>query len=263
MRIFPHAQYSQLLHHVRNPPGGQIVWQVFFFLALIDVSLVVAHAIALVLQFFHIIEAVPWALSVFHDNSPAERTNYVKWLAIVGLLLASWLRLRIPALLALAMIFGLVLADDALRVHETGAAMILSAFPRFPDLGHFTRHAAEMLVWAGLGMVVVPVGLWGFLRSDQQGRDLASYMVIGFAAAVFAGIGLDTFGEAAKLLPEGRPRNVAQNLAGLVECLGESLSASLSLAFAIGIAATARSASLVPGLLSRTRRQTRGRDEPF
>ena len=230
---------SAAIAYILDPPGGGVVWQSFLAAALLDLALVIGHAVALILVFFDVIATVPWALSVFNDNSPAEYINYLKWSAIILCAGFAWHKLRVPALMAIVIIFSLVLADDSLRLHESGGALILAKVTAFPDFGSSTPQAAELVIWAALGSIVVPVGVWGFTRSDSEGRRLASYMIVGFFAAVCAGIGLDTAGELVQFLPTDCTRYIGQLLSGLIECLSESLSASLSLAFAIGIAKTA------------------------
>lgn len=221
--------------YATHPPSRGTVWKVFLGLATIDLTLIIVHGIALIAQFMDLIPAVPWALSTFGDDSPAERLNHLKWFAVICALAATYRHSRAPIFLSLAAIFALVLADDALRLHEVGGAALRDYWPGMPRFGLPEHQAYEIAIWMLLGGIVLPLAMVGILRTDRKWVPVAGFIGLGFLAAVLAGIGLDTAQVLYQDLAPGTVRNAVNAMGGLIECLGEALAATLTAAYAIGI----------------------------
>lgn len=229
------SRFRQFLSYAANPPAARAVWRVFLVLALVDLTLVFVHGGALVAEFMDLIPKVPDALSTFGDASNAEHINYVKWLAVVILMGLVFRTTKAPIFLSMSLIFLLILADDSLRLHERGGEIVRTLWPDMPTFGLQVHQAFEIVIWMLLGCLVLPLAGVGLLWTNSMWYPVAGYVGIGFLAAVFAGIGIDT----AQVLYQGLPRGTLLHTinagAGLIEGLGESLSASLSAAYSFGI----------------------------
>ncbi|MFN3845461.1 MAG: hypothetical protein ACK4RZ_06515 [Paracoccaceae bacterium] len=219
-----------------NPPGGRATWNAFFAMLALDLVLTLGHIGGLAAEAMGWISAVPVWLSTFGDDSPAERLNHLKWALVIVFLTLVFLHTRAAVFLALAIVFAIVLADDAWMIHENYGAR-LRRNPLVVDgfLGIRARQLAEMVVWLALACIILPTIAWGYFRSAPKWRTAALYPLAGFIAAVLAGVGLDTVQEFVPLITSVGIAGALLLTLQLAECLGESAAASLTAAFSFGL----------------------------
>lgn len=219
-----------------NPPGGTAVWTAFFGLLAIDAALTLGHLGGLLAQAAGWLAEVPAWLSTFGDSSPAERVNHLKWVAVIGFLAVVWYRTRALIFLALAIVFAIVLADDALQIHERLGPRVRGKLGLEGSIaGIKAGQFAEMAVWAALACIILPLLIYGYRRSADTWRVAAIFPILGFSAAVFAGVGLDTVQEAVRLIAHEATAAAVLLTLQLAECFGESAAASLTAAFSFGL----------------------------
>lgn len=193
-------------------------------LVAVDMLLIGAHVVLGATQ-----PRIPPAFNIAYDFSLGESFNYAKWSAVVIALVAVATARRAPGLLAVALAFVFILADDSLQLHERfGHALASGALG--PELGHaFSQDAGELAAMACIGTVLlVPLG-WTYLREGAAGRA-EMRVLVGLIAllAVFAA-GVDQ----AHGLFRGLPYGI--QIADLLEDGGEMLVGSLIAAHALAL----------------------------
>lgn len=208
-----------------------------FFIAMlaIDFAFVLVHIVLRGLEAAEVIEAVPPLLSVFGDIGLAERFNHMKWLVIVVLMLILFYRLRVPVFLAFAAIFTLIFADDALRLHERGSVLINAYWPNLPTFGMSSAEMGELVIWAALGVIVVPIILWGMFATDRRWWPNALLILTGLGGLVFFAIGVDVMQEPLHHIQTPGVAYWLLQVTGVVESAGESFFATFTTASVIAI----------------------------
>jgi len=174
-------------------------------------------------------EQIPVLLNIAFDYSLGEFFGYAKWLAIIVMLLIVGRRTDNPALLACAVIFAVMLADDSLQIHEMLGELAVNA-DRVGDTGWATgQTVGEVAVWIVMAGLLLPVIVIGFLRSKRAHWPSAMRFLglIGLFA-VFGGL-VDALHQPVAQLPFG------PQLADLVEDGGEMIVASLIVAHAVAL----------------------------
>lgn len=173
--------------------GGTRTFRYLFVVLLtLDGVLIGLHLAAFAALHWGWLATIPRAVSLFGDSSSAaELVTYLKWCITVATLTLIFVRCRVPLFLGLAIAYAVILADDALGLHERGALLITAWFPDLPKLG-LTRHVVgELLVWAILGIGVVGACLWGWFDSPRVWRRAAWPFLASFGLLVFFAVGLD------------------------------------------------------------------------
>jgi hypothetical protein len=172
------------------------------------------------------------------DTTLTERYNHLKWLVVTLLMAGLFWRLRIPAYLGLACLYGLILVDDAGRLHEQGGRQLAYHLRLLPDLGISRSQAGELLVWALLGLLLVPVLAWAALRAPRHVWLELAPLAFAFAgllgAAVFVDVGHDMLSARYRAQGLEEPRLVWTVMV-VLENLGEAFFASMTAAVAIGL----------------------------
>ena len=92
---------------------------------------------------------------------------------------------------ALAILFALVLADDMLEIHEEGGKYFARALELRPALGLRAVDFGELITWAILGALMVPLILVGLLRSKRTDVENGLVLLVPFGALVFFGMFVD------------------------------------------------------------------------
>ena len=170
------------------------------------------------------------------DGGYAERFEYGKTAACVLALGGCWALTRQPVYAALAAVFGLALADNALELHETwGAALSdllrgTGAFPRVPN------ELGELAVFAAEGAAAFALLLLGFRRSAARHRELGLAFVLLLLVLAGFSVGMDLLHAVLRRVVRGLDR-----ILGTVEDGGEF--AILSATCALSVALCARLAA--------------------
>lgn len=131
---------------------------------------------------FPAFDSLQWKAS--RDGSAAELFGYLQ-LSVAAILL-SWLHLKLrpptSAYLALAAIMALIVIDDAFQLHEQGGKRLHLALELEPWLGLRPQDVGELLVWAGLGVVLGTWLLISVVRS--RGRERRAVRAVALASSL-------------------------------------------------------------------------------
>lgn len=246
--VRPFRPLARLRAYAFSPPAPEVVWRWLALLIAVDLALVALHVGWRGVQVFGMVGPIPPTLSTFGDVGLAERFNHGKWIVLVALLALTWWRTRVPAFLALAGVFIVVLLDDSLQLHERGSFWLLGIWPDMTVLGLSSAETGELIVWATLGMILLPMTLWGVLATPRAWWPVLGYIGLGFAGLVFFAVVWDATQEIILLIGNPSLRYWAMFAANIVESAGESLFASLTLAYAAGIHRRYGQPALSPGL---------------
>lgn len=195
---------------------------VLITLVFIDLVLIALHICA-----GAIFDKIPLRLNIAFDHSIAEFFGYAKWSVIIVLLWLTSRRTRNLALLSCAALFIVMLADDALQIHETFGAAVVRADAVSEVSWAQAQTLAELAVWAGLAVLLMPVVLLGFVKSSRA-QWVPALRFIGLIAlfAVFGGV-IDALHKPIAGIPFG------PQLADLVEDGGEMIVSSIIFAHAM------------------------------
>lgn len=159
----------------------------------------------------------------FIDDGYPEMWGYAKEALIVLLLGGTQALRRQPVYRALALLFAVVLTDDAFAVHEALGGALAAATGIVASTG-------ELLAWAALGLVPMLAVAAAYRRSDRHSRADAEAVLAGFALLIFFAVGMDEVHSFVHRHVEG-----FQTLLTLAEDGGELLTLTLLCALALGI----------------------------
>lgn len=173
---------------------------------------------------------------VTKDGSFGEIYNYVKYAIIALYMVMAYKMGRTPFYIAYGLAFIVILADDALQLHERGGAALVWLF----DLGDVSglRPAifTSVIIQAALSLAILVILVVGYRASGTRGRQIAWVLLAPlFGLAVSATL-VDFVGAAFEVMPHGRARWLLIAGMGLVEDGGEMIFASISAALAILLA---------------------------
>ena len=104
-----------------------------------------------VLVLLNAISSIPDIFSIARDWSVPEISNYVKWAAVIVLLITSSLKSTQswPAILAIG--FLIILADDALQIHERYTSLVHGIWPSIA----IGSAVAQAIIFCFLGLLVL------------------------------------------------------------------------------------------------------------
>lgn len=202
-------------------------------LLLIDVLLLLAPIVAGGLVYLGLLEAVPQQLKLQPVWSLPSLFIYLKWLLIAACLATAWRKSDEPLLLSLAIIFGLLLIDDSLELHEQLGTATKDWLGYGPAFGLRGDDLGELTIWAILGAVCCAVFALGYRRSSLAGRGIGHVFLLGIAALAACGIVVDMLSIMAHDFGDGTVNRATRFLFRCVEDGGELMIASLLLAFAL------------------------------
>lgn len=226
------------------------------------VTLAVANLAVVALHLWHVSWAVygrdvpAWvqdpAASLEQDGALGEQLGYVSIAASAVLLLAVALRRRsAPVLAAWAALLLVVVVDDSMQIHERGGNRFTQYLPLRPWFGLREQDYGELLVWAGLAAVLLPLLVLAHVRSDAWARS-CSWALLGCLVALGAvGVVVDMV----HMLP--MRQGIAVTL-GVVEDGGEVVVASAVLVLSALVYAAAGAAARPHLRFARQRRGEHG-----
>ncbi|MGL4235167.1 hypothetical protein [Tabrizicola sp.] len=209
---------------------------------LVDLCFILVNVLAIVARKASLISGVPEMLEVTNDGALPEDFNYLKWAVIV--LALCWLAIRkrwlAPALWAL--VFMMILADDALQLHERlgHEVSVNSALPSNSLL--YGDDLGEILVFVAMGLVAIVLTTALFKRQGVADRTLSLRYALIIAGLGFFGVGVDALHQVMAHLLQGASFSSAlPRLLGLIEDGGEMIVASIAFAFTLAADPVARS----------------------
>lgn len=198
----------------------------------IDLGFILLNAAAIGAVHFHLIDAVPDSLKITHDWALPEEFNYFKWAVIVVSLL--WLAVRdhwfAPA--CWAVIFMMILADDAFQFHEWFGDVMSRALP---SSAYFSgADFGELLAFGAMGLAAVAVAVVLFLRSRAAGRALTlRYGLLILLLGGF-GVGVDAVHQFISQFTLGMSvETLVSQIFGMIEEGGEMIVASFMVAMTL------------------------------
>lgn len=161
------------------------------------------------------------------DRGFAEFFQYIKFLYIVVLILLCAVSQRSWQIALWAPVFGFLLLDDSLQLHERFGEMLVDTLGLPSVLGLRAQDAGELLVVGAFGVALLIPLLVGYLKGTPLSKAV---YVIFFALVVILGIvgvGLDMLHEIVSHFYAG------PDFMSALEDGGEMLVVSLMAAFAI------------------------------
>jgi hypothetical protein len=88
-------------------------------------------------------------------------------------------------------VFGVVLLDDAMEIHEDLGKHLVGVLDLRPMLGVRSRDVGEVITWAMMGVIVLPFVLAGFAFSKRTHVANGLALLIPFGALVFFAVVVD------------------------------------------------------------------------
>jgi len=174
-------------------------------------------------------------LRITEEGGHPESYNHVKTALVVLLLAFLAVEKRQIVYLAFALVFGVVLRDDWLALHETWGEYFVDTFRIPAMLGVRDQDIGELITWALLGLLIVPTIVVGLARSDRRHLGVGLAFLIPFGMLLFCGIIVD---QGYHTLWDAFPG--AGILLDSIEDGGEMVAMTLTCALALGAVREAR-----------------------
>ena len=194
-----------------------------------DGLFLVVHAAFGLLTMQGIIEVWPKFFNIDRDWGGGEILSYIKWVLIIGALIACFMKNRKPIFLGLVGLFLVCLLDDSIGLHERGALWLIEDLSIYRYFGTHQAVVGELISWAVLGIpAVASLGL-GWRMSNSRDRRLVLPAIALFSGVVVCAVGIDAIHSS---LPD---RSLEAGLMGMLEEGGEMIFLSLLLAFVWGL----------------------------
>ena len=210
--IKPNSFYSLQLK-IFNKQNATLFLILLFFG---DLTFVVVHFISFYTPYLNF-----EIYSLFNDRAIPEIYQYIKWLWISILLIYVSKRKRSFNNATWALVFTYLLLDDALSIHEKVGAYFAKNFNFIPPLGLRLEDIGELAVTATIGIILLLLVAWVYLKGDQAFKKVSHEMLLLILALVFFGVGVDMVLIVLNLGGE------LDNILGVIEDGGEMLVASL------------------------------------
>ena len=154
--------------------------RLLFVLLAIDAGLILLHiGIIGVTPNEHLPPWTNW-FRLSNDGSLAEIFEYLQ---VIGgaVLLLGVARTRLAPIVPIALILFYIVVDNALSLHEWAAYFIL------PD----HQNRGELLVSAGIGLIMAAAGVFAFRHADRQERAAIIAVGLGVASIGAMAVGVD------------------------------------------------------------------------
>lgn len=155
---------------------------VLFYILAVDLVFILIDLIAFAAEKIGWIVEVPPFIKITRDGSLPEDIGYLKW-AIIFVALV-WLSVRdrwwVP--FRWALVFLLILVDDAVQIHETLGEFLSEVLPFPTIIQERGEEISELLAFAGMGIIAVALTATLFFRHGDVARKLSVrflYIVIG------------------------------------------------------------------------------------
>ena len=134
------------------------------------------------------ISETPDILNIGRDWSAGEMLNYAKWSLMAVVFGLTWRATGLRLYLALAVFMLLVLADDALQLHERGSDLLMTALPTLrSDNGSVT----EIVIWAMIGLLGLTAVVLSLGSVPPSERAKVQMVGLLFVPIIFFGVVVD------------------------------------------------------------------------
>jgi hypothetical protein len=129
--------------------------------------------------------------SIARDRGYGEMFQYLKYAGIVFALGQLFRKTRLPVLLLWIGVYGFLLLDDSMRIHER-IGLDLVAWAHLADFGGLRGRDWGELIYAAIGgAFLMPVLVLAYIRSSQAARAISVNMAILLAALLLFAVGGD------------------------------------------------------------------------
>lgn len=217
------------------------------WLVAIDTAFIAGHLVGRFGEGVDLWARLPTALNIISDDGLPEMFSHLKWAVVVLCLIALYVMSRIPLFAAMAVIYLIVLADDRLGIHEAGGEFLGAQVPLLGQLGMAPHQAGELVIWAGLGLIIIAVAAIGYFKTTREQRGVGKPFVLAFAGCMLFAIGLDTAQEPLRNIPDEAVSFWTRYGLQLIEDGGEMYMTSLNAAVAIATFIGYRARMPLPG----------------
>jgi hypothetical protein len=129
--------------------------------------------------------------SLARDGGYPELYQYIKELWIVVLLLSIYLRTRVGGYLAWSLLFGYLLFDDALQIHERLGGYLAAELQFSPFLILRAEDIGELAVSALAGGVLLTLIAWFYGRGPTPLKRSTRHLLLLVLILVFFGVVVD------------------------------------------------------------------------
>jgi hypothetical protein len=201
---------------------------------LIDAVLILANVVAVLAAKLSLIASVPEMLKVTGDLTIPEGFNYLKWAVIAAALIWIAFRDRILPPLLWALVFVMILSDDALQLHENLGDRLSQSLGIPDETLIYGKDIGELAVFGGMG--IITLAIFGFLltRRDVAARIMNMRYILVMIALGFFGVGLDIVHSIIEHLTGASAlATLVQQTFGMLEDGGEMVVGSIALALTL------------------------------
>lgn len=210
--------------------------KLLLILLAIDLVFILVNVLAAFAKDMSLLAEVPRQLKITEDRSIPEFFNYLEWFAIFAGLLWLGLRDRWLAPSLWALVFLLILVDDAFQMHEQ-IGRYLSGRLELPDFTLiYGNEIGEIVVFSVMGALALLITGILLTRRDEPSRWLSRRYFLIVLALGFFGVGVDALHSMIAHLTDGTPHASAlARLFGTLEDGGEMVVASIAAAFTLAL----------------------------
>jgi hypothetical protein len=159
------------------------------------------------------------------DGGYPEWFQYLKFSALIGLMVLLYRRQRAPLYLFWLALFVYLLLDDALRLHEVAGLWLAEAANLPAIFALRPRDVGELSFSALVGLSLLTLLLFTYQFSRPQARRFSQWLLLALLALAFFGVGADMF--QAMTLRLLRPYPFLRELLVAIEEGGEMMMVSL------------------------------------
>jgi hypothetical protein len=203
-------------------------------LVLADVTLILLNVAAVLAFKAELIAEVPELLKVTHDLSVPEDFNYAKWAVIVVALLWMAFRDRWLTPVLWAVVFMMILLDDAFQVHEWLGHDVAIALGLPSNSLLYGDDFGELVVFGLMGLVALGIAVTSFAQKGPLARVMTLRYALVVVALGFFGVGVDAFHQMVVHAVTGSFfETILPQLMALFEDGGEMIVGSVALALTL------------------------------
>ena len=161
-------------------------WWFLLLLVIADLAFIASH---LLLQLTPIIDSGLYSL--VRDRGYPEVFQYIKELWIIVLLLSVYLKTRAGGYVAWSLLFGYLLFDDAMQIHEKLGGVIGAHLHLVPFAGLRGQDFGELIVSALAGALLLTLIGWFYLRGAETCKRSTRHLLLLLFSVAFFGVVVD------------------------------------------------------------------------
>lgn len=199
-----------------------------------DVTLILLNILAVLAFKAGLLAEVPELVKVTHDLSLPEDFNYAKWAVIVIALLWLTLRDRWLTPILWAIVFMMILLDDAFQVHEWLGHDVAVALGLPSNSLLYGDDFGELVVFGLMGAVALGIAVTSYAQKGPSARVMTLRYALVVAGLGFFGVGADAIHQMVVHFVVGSFfETILPQLMALFEDGGEMIVGSLALALTL------------------------------